>query len=147
MAVKSWRHWPFLTAQPHRLSMRRWIIHPTAHRWEDVATFQLFASCSSPSIALAEFSAVCRVLAAAAPRTWESSAKSAALIRVDESLERRNQQGPDAACGGFMRFIYVVSTWKRAHRRGSEKAASKIPLPPVGWVVNKTSCSCCRSRW
>lgn len=47
--------------------------------------------------------------------------KSGALIRADESLERRNQQGPDAACVGFMRFIYVVSTWKRAHKGGSER--------------------------
>lgn len=120
MAVKGWRRWPFLTAQPHRLSMRRWIIHWTLHRWEDMATFQLFASCSSPSMALAEFSPVCRLLAAARGNS-ELSGKSGALIRADESLARRNQQGPDAACVGFMRFIYVVSTWKRAHERGSER--------------------------
>lgn len=108
----------------------------TLHRWEDVATFQLLASCSSPSMALAEFSPVCRPLAAAR-RELGVERKRGALIRAGESLERPNQRGPDAACVGFMRFVYVVSTWKRAHIRGSEGGPERFLYRQCRWVVTR----------
>lgn len=121
MAVKSWRRWPFLTAQPHRLSMRRWIIHWTLHRWEE-RIWPRFNFSPAAAARRWRWRSFHPSVAFSPPRgELRVERKSGALIRADESLERRNQQGPDAACVGFMRFIYVVSTWKRAHRRGSER--------------------------